>query len=164
MLIAFALFIAALASYFTTPWFGLPFAALLFVILRALQFLTVLYSREELDAYRQESDAYERLAQFGIHPRNDPLGSMLPMELIAPRPLPFFVASVAIMSLLALRWFDGAEIPNTFLFTVLGASAVVIWFNAPAVGISLGLGFVIGAIAIAGPSVAYLLGVLPFGN
>jgi hypothetical protein len=51
MLIAIALVVAVLASYFTTPWFGVPFALLLFITLRALQFLALLYSREDVGSY-----------------------------------------------------------------------------------------------------------------
>jgi hypothetical protein len=85
--------------------------------------------------------------------------------LMAPKPFPFFVMTLTMMLLLALRWFAGADnIPNSMFFTGLGLGLFGISFYAPAVGISRGLGFVIGAVSIAGPIAAYVLNALPFGK
>jgi len=160
MLIAIALVVAVLASYYTTPWFGVPFALLLFVTLRALQFLALLYSREDVGSY-------EHLRQIEYQRRTyDQLGLTPPLEiLMAPKPFPFFVMTLTMMFLLAVRWFAGADnIPNSMFFTGLGLGLFGMWFYAPAVGISRGLGFIIGAISIAGPTGAYVLNALPFGK
>jgi hypothetical protein len=159
MLIGFTLLIAAVLSYYMTPWVAVPVAVLLYVAARALQFLGALYTNQDVGPYaylrelNAEREAYKRL------------GAIPPLPvMMAPRASYFFAGVACVLAAFMWRWF---QLParvgiDAAFFSLAGLGAFSMWTQAPSVGMSRVLGFSVAAVCLAIPTLALVLGISPF--
>lgn len=165
MLIIIAL-VAGVLLYFSTPWVAVPLTMLSFVTLRAIQFRTLLYTREDVGPYEAlRQNEYMRAAYGDCLPP----GMQMQMSM-QPRASAFFSGVVIIFVAYLWRYFLSTSVPvqvltpNKVFFLVAFFGAFSVWTQAPSVGMTRGLGFAVASLCIAIPGIRLLLGFSLFGN